>query len=105
MDISLSLHPMSRIMAIDYGNKRVGIAVTDPMQIIATGLKTVHSKDIFIFLKDYLEKENVSCIVVGEPKQMNNQPSESSKNIEIFVKQLSKTFPEMRIERMDERFT
>lgn len=92
-------------MAIDYGSKRVGIAVTDPLQMIATGLTTVHSKDVIQFLKDYTAKEKVDCIVVGEPKQMNNEASDSARFIEPFVKHLSRTFPAIRIERMDERFT
>ena len=96
---------MGRIMAIDYGTKRVGIAVTDPDKIIATGLTTVHSKDAMEFIKQYLLKENVECIVVGEPKRMNNEASESAKFIEPFVKLLRKTFSEMLIERIDERFT
>ena len=96
---------MGRILAIDYGQKRVGIAVTDEFQLIANGLTTVHSKDIFTFLKDYVSKEKVDCFVVGEPKQMNNLPSESVKFIDPFIKQLKKTFPEIPIERVDERFT
>jgi putative Holliday junction resolvase len=96
---------MARIMAIDYGSKRVGIAVTDPEQIIATGLITVPSKDVIVFLKKYVEKEDVVCIVVGEPKQMNNEPSESARFIEPFVMHLKRSFPAIKIERMDERFT
>ena len=96
---------MARIMAIDYGTKRVGIAVTDPMQIIANGLTTVHFKDVITFLKDYFTKEEVSIIVVGEPKTMKNKPSESAESVEIFIKQLKKNFPAMPIARMDERFT
>jgi putative Holliday junction resolvase len=96
---------MGRILAIDYGQKRVGIAVTDEFQIIANGLTTVHSKDILSFLKDYVSKEKVDCFVVGEPKQMNNLPSESVKFINPFIKQLKKSFPEIPIERVDERFT
>ena len=96
---------MARLMAIDYGSKRVGIAVTDPMQIIATGLTTVHSKDLIDFLKTYISKEEVECIVVGEPKQMNNEPSESARFIEPFVVHLKRTFPAIKVERMDERFT
>ena len=69
---------MARIMAIDYGSKRVGIAVTDEQQIIATGLTTVHSKDVTEFLKRYFDKEKVECIVVGEPKHLNNEPSDSA---------------------------
>ncbi|MEI6696445.1 MAG: Holliday junction resolvase RuvX [Bacteroidota bacterium] len=96
---------MGRILAIDYGQKRVGIAVTDEFQLIANGLTTVHSKDIFVFLKDYISKEKVDCFVVGEPRQMNNLPSESVKFIDPFIKQLKKIFPEIPIERIDERFT
>jgi putative Holliday junction resolvase len=92
-------------MAIDYGSKRVGIAVTDPLQIIANGLTTVHSSELIAFLKDYLEKEKVECIVVGEPKRMNNKPSESARFIEPFVLHLKRTFPQVKVERMDERFT
>ncbi len=96
---------MSRILAIDYGSKRVGVAVTDPRQIIASGLTTVHSKNVMAFLKEYLIKENVECFVVGEPKQMNNEPSQSTEMIEAFVKNLRKQFPGISIERVDERFT
>jgi putative Holliday junction resolvase len=96
---------MARIMAIDYGSKRVGIAVTDALQIIATGLTTVHSQDLIHFLKDYLSKEDVECIVVGEPKRMNNEPSDSARFIEPFVVHLKRTFPKVKVERMDERFT
>jgi putative Holliday junction resolvase len=96
---------MGRIMAIDYGSKRVGLAVTDPLQIIANGLTTIHSKDLIAFLKEYITKENVECIVVGEPKQMNNEASDASRFIEPFVTHLRRTFPKVKIERMDERFT
>jgi putative Holliday junction resolvase len=96
---------MARIMAIDYGTKRVGIAVTDPQQIIATGLTTVHSKDVIDFLKKYMEKEEVICIVVGEPKRMNNEPSDAARFIEPFVMHLKRTFPAVKVDRMDERFT
>lgn len=96
---------MSRILAIDYGQKRVGLAVTDELKLIANSLATVPSKDIFVFLKDYLSKENVECFVVGEPKQMNYTVSESAKFIEPFVKKLAKMFPDIPVERMDERFT
>ena len=96
---------MGRILAIDYGRKRAGIAVTDELQLIAGGLETVHVKDIWDFLAQYLQKEDVECIVVGEPKDMRNNPSEASRFIEPFVRKLKKTYPEMRIERYDERFT
>jgi putative holliday junction resolvase len=96
---------MARIVAIDYGNKRVGIAVTDSMQMIANGLTTVHSKDIISFLKDYLGKEEVECFVVGEPKRLNNQKTDASPFVEAFVKNLKKNFPEMPVFMVDERFT
>jgi len=96
---------MGRILAIDYGQKRVGIAVTDEMRIIATGLTTVHVKDIWVYLADYIKKERVDCIVVGEPKDLMNRPSDSTRFIEPFVKKLIKTYPDMSINRFDERFT
>jgi putative holliday junction resolvase len=96
---------MGRILAIDYGRKRSGIAVTDELQIIATGLTTVPSHELLKFLKDYIQREKVDCIVVGEPKQMNNQPSESLQYIRPFVTSLQKEFPGIPVERMDERFT
>ena len=96
---------MGRIIAIDYGRKRVGMAVTDELQIIATALTTVHSKDIFPFLKEYCTNEKVDCFVVGEPRQMNNEASEAAEFIEPFVKKLKKEFPVIPIERYDERFT
>lgn len=92
-------------MAIDYGSKRVGIAVTDRLQLIATGLTTVHSQEVTDFLKRYMEKEPVDCIVIGEPKRMNNTPSDSARFIEPFVVHLKRTFPQVKIERLDERFT
>jgi putative Holliday junction resolvase len=103
--IFITFATMARIMAIDYGSKRVGIAVTDPLQIIATGLTTVHSKDLLEFLNKYISKEEVECIVVGEPKRMNNEPSESARFIEPFVVHLKRSFPDIKVERMDERFT
>ena len=96
---------MGRILALDYGKKRVGLAVTDPLQITANGLDTVDTRNIKEFLTGYLEKEDIDCVVVGEPKQMSNLPSESVRFIDPFIKWFSKTFPEMRLERMDERFT
>jgi putative Holliday junction resolvase len=96
---------VGRILAIDYGLKRVGIAVTDPLKIIANSLKTVETPKILSFLSDYLSREIVECIVVGLPKQMNNQPSESMKYIEKFVSDLQTRFPGMPVEYMDERFT
>lgn len=96
---------MGRIIAIDYGQKRTGIAVTDELKMIANPLSTIHSKEVIIFLKDYVARENVECIVVGEPKQMDNSASESAKFIEPFIKLLSRTFPLIPIKRIDERFT
>lgn len=96
---------MARILSIDYGQKRTGIAVTDPLQIIATGVTTVPSKQIFDFLKTYLQTEQVETIVVGLPKQLNNEFSENMKYIEPFVKKLKTIFPDIPIEYFDERFT
>ena len=92
-------------MAIDYGRKRVGIAVTDELQLIANGLTTVAAHEIFPFLRSYLQKEKVDSIAVGEPKQMNNQPSESLQFIIPFVNKLKKEFPGIPVEMVDERFT
>jgi putative Holliday junction resolvase len=96
---------MSRILAIDYGTKRVGLAVTDTNQLIATGLDTVHSKDVIRYLKGYILKEEVECFVVGEPKQMDASDSQIKKQIDQFINQLKKNFPDIPIERSDERFT
>ncbi len=96
---------MPRILAIDYGQKRTGIAVTDELQIIASGLTTVPSETIISFLKDYFSKENVVKVLVGEPKQMNGQPSESAASIETFIEKFYKNFPDMKLVRVDERFT
>jgi len=96
---------LGRILAIDYGRKRTGIAVSDPLQIISTALQTVETHALIPFLKDYISRETVDCIVVGEPRQMNNQPSESVVYIEPFIRQLKKEFPEIPVERIDERFT
>lgn len=96
---------MGRILAIDYGQKRVGLAVTDPLQIIANSLDTIHVKDIWNYLSDYLVRENVEKIIVGYPMQMNNQPSQAVRFINPFVKKLEKTYPDISIELVDERFT
>ena len=96
---------MPRILAIDYGMKRTGIAVTDILQIIASGLTTVPSDTAIAFLKDYFSKEDVIKVLIGEPKQMNGQPSESTPIIEKFVSDFKTAFPDMKIERVDERFT
>ncbi|MDD2515421.1 MAG: Holliday junction resolvase RuvX [Proteiniphilum sp.] len=96
---------MSRLLSIDYGKKRTGIAVSDPLQIIANGLTTVETSRLFDFLADYLQKEEVSCIVVGLPRQMNNEPSENMKRIEPFVNRLRKLYPHIPVEYFDERFS
>lgn len=96
---------MARILAIDYGKKRTGIAVTDPLQMIANGLTTVDTKDLENFLTDYLAKEDVSTIVVGKPTQMNGEDSENMKRIEPFFNRLKKLFPNKGITYYDERFT
>ena len=96
---------MSRILAIDFGQKKSGIAVTDELQIIASPLTTVPTKHLIDFLKEYLEKEDVEMVVIGEPKTMDNKPSDSTKYIEPFIGRLKKAMPDIKIDRMDERFT
>lgn len=96
---------MARLLSIDYGKKRTGIAVSDPMQIIANGLTTVDTSKLFDFLADYIQKEDVERIIVGLPRQMNNELSENMKRIEPFVNRLKKLYPGMQIEYWDERFT
>lgn len=96
---------MPRILSIDYGIKRTGIAVTDELQIIASGLTTIPSETVLTFLKEYFANENVVKVLIGEPKQMNGQPSESTPIIEKFVTDFKIAFPEMTVERVDERFT
>ncbi|WP_298424889.1 Holliday junction resolvase RuvX [uncultured Kordia sp.] len=96
---------MARILAIDYGKKRTGIAVTDEMQLIASGLTTVRTHDLINFLKEYVAKENVELFLVGEPKQMNYEASESEVLIKEFIRLLAKAVPAIPIKRVDERFT
>ena len=96
---------MARILSIDFGKKRTGIAITDELQIIASGLTTVETKVLLPFLKDYFLKENVELVVIGEPKRLNNEPSEVVPILNEFIKKFRIDFPEMPIERMDERFT
>lgn len=96
---------MSRILAVDYGKKRCGIAVTDPLKIIAGGLATVATSELLSFIKDYTTREQVETIVVGEPKQPNGQPSENLPRVRGFVAQLKKMMPTMPVEYYDERFT
>jgi putative Holliday junction resolvase len=94
-----------RLLAIDYGQKRTGIAVTDELQIIASGLTTIPSETAIAFLQEYFAKERVEKVLVGEPKQMNNEPSQSAGLIDAFVEKFKTAFPEMAVERVDERFT
>lgn len=96
---------MARLLAIDYGRKRSGIAVSDTLQIIANGLTTVPSHTIIGFLKDYIAKESVELIIVGLPRQMNYEESESMQYIKPFVKKLQKEIPDIPVEYFDERFT
>jgi len=96
---------MGRILALDFGKKRTGIAITDELQIIASGLTTVETKDIMSFLKAYVSKENVELFLVGEPKQMDYSESESEAIIKPFLVKLEKEFPNIPIQRVDERFT
>ncbi|MPQ47423.1 Holliday junction resolvase RuvX [Marinifilum sp. N1E240] len=96
---------MARLLAIDYGRKRVGLAVTDPMQIIANGLDTVAAKDVLDYLMKYVQTEPVECFVVGYPKQLNNEDSESMRYIKPFLGKLKNKFPDIPIEMVDERFT
>ncbi len=96
---------MGRILAIDYGNKRCGVAVSDTLRIIATALDTIPTHLIFQFLAKYIKDEHVDCLVVGLPLQNNGQASESAKYIEPFVKKLALTYPDIPIHRVDERYT
>lgn len=92
-------------MALDYGTVRTGIAVTDALQLIASGLTTVETSKLMAFLKDYVEQEPVDRLILGLPKQMDNTPSESEEHIQIFIRALEKELPELKVERQDERFT
>jgi putative Holliday junction resolvase len=96
---------MGRILAIDYGKVRTGLAVTDELQIIASGLTTVATKELLTFLETYTKSETVDLFIVGLPKQMNNEPSESEALIVPFLKKLNFKFPNIPMERVDERFT
>jgi len=96
---------LSRILALDIGRKRTGIAVTDPLNIIANGLTTVPTHLIYDFIRDYTNKEKVEILVIGHPKQMNNQPSDAVIYIDPVVNRIRKLFPDLRIERVDERYT
>lgn len=96
---------MGRILAIDYGKKRTGLAVTDPLRIIANGLATIPTSDIFDYLTQYVAKESVDQLVIGKPIQPNGQPSENLVRVENFVNRWRKLHPEMPIDYYDERFT
>lgn len=96
---------MGRIIAIDYGTKRVGLAVTDPLQIIATGLATVGEPDAITYLKEYASREKIEGFVVGEPRNLDGTPAESAPRTDDFIKKLSAAFPLIPVSRMDERFT
>jgi putative Holliday junction resolvase len=96
---------MARILAFDYGTKRIGIAVTDPLQIIATGLDTIHPKDIIDYLKKYLSSEEVEAFVIGKPTQMDGSPSDSAPHVKGFSTLLRKNFPQIVQHWVDERFT
>ena len=96
---------MSRILAIDYGKKRCGIAVSDPMRIVAGGLTTVATGELMKFVKDYVQKEDVGVIVMGEPRQMDGSESETMAYIKPFLGRLRKELPDMKVEMVDERFT
>ncbi len=96
---------MSRILSIDYGQKRCGLAVTDSLQIIANGLTTVSTGKLYDYLVEYMKKEPVERIVIGQPKKMNNEDSDNMKNIVPFVNRMKKSYPELPLEFFDERFT
>jgi putative Holliday junction resolvase len=96
---------LARILSIDYGKKRTGIAVTDPLQIIAGGLATVSTSELFDWLKAYLAREPVERVIIGEPRQPNGQPSENLQRVQQFVSRWRKAVPEVPIEYFDERFT
>jgi len=96
---------MGRILALDYGTKRTGIAVTDELQLIASGLKTVKTSELIAFLTQYFKTENVEKVIVGEPKQKDGSASQSEVYIKEFIKKFKQEFPEIPLERIDERFT
>lgn len=96
---------MARIICIDYGGKRTGIAVTDPLQIIATGLTTVDSKDLISFLKKYFQQEQVELIVIGEPKNLDDSDTHATPLVKKAITELQKEFPQVPIKTVDERFT
>ncbi len=96
---------MGRVLGIDYGNKRIGLAVSDPLNIFASPLKTIPAHDFFGFIEEYAKKESIDAFVIGYPVQMNNQPSESVKYIDPFIRRLQKSYPGITLHLVDERFT
>ena len=96
---------MARILCIDYGGKRTGLAVTDPMKIIATGLTAVDTKDLMDYLKKYFKQETVELILIGDPKNLDDSDTHATALVNAFIKKLQKEFPQMPIERIDERYT
>jgi putative holliday junction resolvase len=96
---------MGRILAIDYGLKRTGLAVTDPLQIIATGLETLETPKLIFFLKNYFQRETVDEVVIGMPKKLNNEDSDTASSVRKFIELFKKNFPSMAIREVDERFT
>jgi len=96
---------MGRLLAIDYGTKRTGIAVTDSLKLVATGLTTVSTHELLSYLKSYIDKESVECIIIGAPRKLNNEPSENMQYVESFVKRLKKEIPFIPVVLYDERFT
>ena len=96
---------MGRVLSIDYGKKRVGLAVTDPLKIIATRLTTVATDDIWTYLADYFAREEVDLVLVGYPMQLNNEPSEAIRYINPFLKKFRQIYKDMPLQQMDERFT
>ena len=96
---------MARILCIDYGKKRTGIAVSDPLQIIATGLTTIHSNELIRFLKKYISEESVALIVIGEPKNLDNTDTHATPLVHAIIEKIKKEFPLLPVQKMDERFT
>jgi putative holliday junction resolvase len=96
---------LARILSIDYGRKRTGLAVSDPLQIIASGLATVESKQLIPYLKDYFQKEQVELIIIGEPKNLDDSDTHATPLVEAFIKELQKHFPLIPVKKVDERFT
>jgi putative Holliday junction resolvase len=96
---------VARILSIDYGAKRTGVAVTDPMQIIASGLTAVDTKDLMVFLKKYLQQEIVELIIIGEPKNWNESDTHATPLVNAFIKKIQKEFPSIPVKKVDERYT